>query len=146
MKRNNSMEKRFVSCLLACLALTPGGVFADTLLVTVQGIKAGQGNLRVAVFDEAHRDEFPEGQYLHSAEVPATEEQMTVEIPEVEPAEYAIAIIQDLNGNQKLDRNMLKIPKEPYGFSGNWKWGGASYDEALINTEEDGFAITIKLK
>lgn len=120
--------------------------YADTLQVTVSGIKAGQGNLRVAVFDEAHRDQFAEGKYLYGAEVPAKAEQMTVEIPDVESAEYAVAVIQDLNGNGKLDRNILKIPKEPYGFSGSWTWGGASYDEASFRADEVDFAINIKLK
>ncbi len=116
------------------------------MLVTLEGVKAGMGNLRIAVFDEAHRDEFPDGEYVHSIEVPATEEQMTVEISGVEPGEYAIAVIQDINENQKLDKNFLGIPKEPYGFSGRWKSGGASYDKARFNTDENGFEVTIKLK
>ena len=146
-KGKQSMKKKpCVSALLVCLAVMPCSVFAETLLVTVKGVKAGKGNLRVAVFDEAHREEFPEGDYSHSAEVPAAEEQVTVEIADIEPGQYAIAVIQDLNENKKLDRNFLKIPKEPYGFSGSWKSGAASYEEALIDVGEDGSAITIKLK
>ncbi len=72
--------------------------------------------------------------------------QMTVEISIVESGEYAVAVIQDLNENEKLDKNFLGIPKEPYGFSGKWKRGGASFDKALFNTDEVGFAITITLK
>jgi uncharacterized protein (DUF2141 family) len=138
--------KRLRGYLFTSLFLLPAITFADTLLVEITGIKAGQGNLRVAVFDEAHREEFPEGTYLHGAEVPATEEVMTVEIPDVDPGKYAIAVIQDLNENQKLDRNKLRIPKEPYGFSGKWKSGGAKFDQALIDTEEDGTTVKIKLK
>jgi uncharacterized protein (DUF2141 family) len=132
--------------LLVCLAAMPCSLFAETLTVTVTGLKAGKGNLRVAVFDEAHRGGFPEGDYAHSATVPAAEEQVTVEIADIEPGRYAIAVIQDLNENKKLDRNFLKIPKEPYGFSGSWKSGSASYEEAAIDIEAGGSAITIKLK
>ncbi|MEH6581213.1 MAG: DUF2141 domain-containing protein [Halioglobus sp.] len=140
------MNHNFSRQLAACLALVSSSAYADILQVTVSGIKAGQGNLRVAVFDEAHRDQFAEGKFLYGAEVPAEAEQMTVEIPDLESGEYAVAVIQDLNGNGKLDRNMLKIPKEPYGFSGSWKWGGASYDEASFHTDETRYSITIKLK
>ena len=140
------MNNNFVRQLIGCLALVASSAYADTLQVTVSGIKPGQGNLRVAVFDEAHRGQFAEGKYLSSAEAPAKEKQMTVEIPDLEPGEYAVAVIQDLNENGKLDRNMLKIPKEPYGFSGSWKWGGASYDEASFHTDEVKYSITIKLK
>jgi uncharacterized protein (DUF2141 family) len=140
------MKKKLMGYMFASFLVNPIAANADTLLVTVNGIKAGQGNLRLAVFDEARRDEFPDGKYLHSAEVPVTEEQMTVKILNVESGEYAIAVIQDLNKNGMLDKNLLGIPKEPYGFSGQWKSGGSSYEKALINTEEDGFSITIILK
>jgi uncharacterized protein (DUF2141 family) len=119
---------------------------AETLLVTVSGMKALRGNLRVAVFGETQRDEFPEGKYLHSAEVPATAEQMSVEIPDLEAGKYGIAVFQDLNENGKLDKNFLGIPKEPYGFSGAWKRGGASFDKAMFSTAEVGFSVSIKLK
>jgi len=33
--------------------------------------------------------------------------------------EYAIAIFVDANGNGKMDKNFLGIPKEQYGFSNN---------------------------
>ncbi len=140
------MTTKILSYVFVCLAIIPCVAHADTLLVTVNGVKAGQGNLRIAVFDEAHRDEFPDGEYLSGVEVPATEEQMTIDISNVESCDYAIAIIQDLNENGKLDKNFLGIPKEPYGFSGKWKSGGSSYEKALFNTDEVGFAITITLK
>jgi uncharacterized protein (DUF2141 family) len=121
-------------------------VGVDTLLVTVEGLKAGEGNIRVAVFDEDGREEFPEGKYLYSAEVPAAKETVTVTIANVRPGQYAIAVIQDLNENGKLDRNIFTKPKEPYGFSGAWTGGSASFEEALIDTDEVGFAISIKVK
>ena len=33
--------------------------------------------------------------------------------------EYAIAVFVDANGNGKMDKNFLGIPKEQYGFSNN---------------------------
>jgi len=140
------MTKILLRYVFACLAIIPYVAYADTLLVTVNGVKAGEGNLRIAVFDEAHRDEFPDGEYLLGVAVPATDEEMTVEISDVDSGEYAVAIIQDINENEILDKNFLGIPKEPYGFSGKWKKGGSSYDKALFNTDDVGFAITISLK
>ena len=74
------MKKTILRYVFACLAIIPSVAYADTLLVTVNGVKAGEGDLRIAVFDEAHRDEFPDGEYLLAVAVPATEEEMTVEI------------------------------------------------------------------
>jgi uncharacterized protein (DUF2141 family) len=140
------MNNSFSCQLVGCLVLVASSAYAETLQVTVSGIEAGKGNLRIAVFDQAHRDQFAEGKYLSGAEVAAKSGQMTVEIPDLESTEYAVAVIQDLNKNGKLDRNMFKIPKEPYGFSGSWTWGGASYEEASFSANEVDFAIHIKLK
>ena len=140
------MTTKILTYVLVCLVSIPSVASADTLLLTVNGVKAGQGNLRIAVFDEAHREEFPDGEYMLGVVVPATEEGMMVEISNLESGEYAIAVIQDLNENEKLDKNFLGMPKEPYGFSGKWKSGSSSFDKALFNTDELGFATTITLK
>ena len=42
--------------------------------------------------------------------------QLSIEIPD---GEYAIAFFIDTNGNKKLDKNFLGIPKEQFGFSNN---------------------------
>jgi uncharacterized protein (DUF2141 family) len=140
------MTTKILRFIFVCLVIIPIVTYADTLRITVNDVKAGAGNLRIAVFGEAHRSEFPDGEYLLGVAVPATSEKMTVEISNVESGNYAIAIIQDLNENEKLDKNVLGIPKEPYGFSGKWKSGGSSYEKALFNTDEVEFVITITLK
>jgi len=33
--------------------------------------------------------------------------------------EYAVMLYHDENGNDKLDKNIVGVPKEPYGFSNN---------------------------
>ena len=47
---------------------------------------------------------------------PMDSTQLNTEIPD---GEYAIALFIDLNGNKKIDKNFLGIPKEQYGFSNN---------------------------
>ena len=46
----------------------------------------------------------------------------TLSIPvELTDGEWAVAISQDLNNNNKLDKNFLGIPTEPFAFSNNVK-------------------------
>ncbi len=144
MNRTKALKRAI--CLSALLLALPSLVLADGLRVTVRGVKAGEGILRVGAFDEAHREEFSEGQPAHGVDAPATETQMSVEIEGLAPGQYAIAVYQDLNENGKLDRNFLTIPREPYGFSGAWKSGAASYEEALIEIQALPHAIEITLK
>ena len=105
------MKMKIVNFIFVCLTIFPVVANADTLLVTVNGVKAGEGNLRLAVFDEAHRGGFPDGKYLLGVVVPATGAQMTVEISDIDQGEYAVAIIQDLNENEVLDKNILGFPR-----------------------------------
>ena len=42
---------------------------------------------------------------------------MTVKISGVMPGKYAIAVVHDLNGNGKLDKTVIGMPKEPLAFS-----------------------------
>ena len=100
----------------------------------------------MAVFDDAHREEFPEGKHPYNAVVSADKEEVMVVIANVPPGQYPIAIFQDLNMNEKLDRNLFTKPKEPYGFSGAWKSGKASYEQALVDMEEVGFLVAVNLK
>jgi uncharacterized protein (DUF2141 family) len=46
----------------------------------------------------------------------------TLTIPvDLAPGEWAVALSQDLNNNDKLDKNLLGIPTEPFAFSNNVK-------------------------
>lgn len=41
------------------------------------------------------------------------------EVFQLPAGKYAVAVIHDENGNHKLDRNFLGIPKEGFGFANN---------------------------
>ncbi|WP_245990753.1 DUF2141 domain-containing protein [Hymenobacter rubripertinctus] len=46
--------------------------------------------------------------------------QRQVSLPvQLPPGEWAVAITQDLNNNDKVDKNLLGIPTEPFAFSNN---------------------------
>ena len=49
--------------------------------------------------------------------------------------EIAIAAFEDCNKNNKLDKNFLGIPQEPYAISNDAssKWQEPTYEEARIN-------------
>lgn len=62
--------------------------------------------------------------------------ELKVELPE---GEYALAIFQDINGNGELDTNILGIPKEPYGFSKNYKpvFSAPKFRDCSIEVKQD---------
>jgi uncharacterized protein (DUF2141 family) len=60
---------------------------------------------------------------------------------------YAVTAFQDQNGNGKLDRNLMGIPTEPYGFSRDAAspMGPPSFPDAVIDLQADT-TITIHLR
>jgi uncharacterized protein (DUF2141 family) len=68
-------------------------------------------------------------------------------IEELPFGEYAIKLYHDENGNNKMDRNMLGIPSEDYGFSNNatGSFGPADYEDAkfIFNSSSQKHEINL---
>lgn len=59
--------------------------------------------------------------------------------------EYALVVYQDENGNGRLDKNFIGIPREPLGFSNRyWPQGPPTFARAAFQIEE-GEAKTLDL-
>lgn len=57
---------------------------------------------------------------------------------DVEPGEYALLVYFDENGNNRIDKNFIGIPKEPLGFSNRYRpKGPPSYQRAAFQIEQD---------
>lgn len=132
------------SLLFALWGLATPTLLAADLTLHIQGAEPQSGVLRVGLFDQAA--EFPEGQATHGQEISVTRGDQTVVFPALPPGHYAVAVFQDLNDNQELDRNFFGIPKEPYGFSRVEDWGEPDFDEAAFDLPATGKIIRIKLQ
>ena len=62
--------------------------------------------------------------------------------------EWAVAITQDTNNNDRLDKNMLGIPTEPFAFSNNIrpKFSAPDFNECKFKVSGPGQVINIALK
>jgi uncharacterized protein (DUF2141 family) len=91
---------------------------AGAASIVVKGVKADQGILLVAKYSE--KGTWLGKQPLVGMNVPAKRDangDVVIPIPQKLPAKVAVAVIHDLNANRDMDRNILGIPTEPYGFS-----------------------------
>ena len=58
-------------------------------------------------------------------------------LADVAPGEYALLVHHDENGNGRIDRNFIGIPREPIGFSNRYRpKGPPSYSRAAFFLEE----------
>ncbi len=99
--------------LPVALAADEGGV---SITVTVTNIPGVKGDLLIGLFDSERS--FTKRPLKNSPKVRVTSTSpMTVTIPNVQPGTYAVSVVQDLNGNGRLDKSIVGMPQEPLAFS-----------------------------
>ena len=71
----------------------------------------------------------------YSGEINPQDLEINIMLPH---GEYAITFFVDSNGNFKMDKNFLGIPKEQYGFSNNvmGRMSAPSFDQAKFTITE----------
>ena len=92
----------------------------SSVLIELKNIEILQGNLLISLTkDSTQFASFinPKGVSIQKVAVKASTERLTFK--NLESGWYAIAVFQDLNGNDSLDTRKFKIPAEPFGFSNN---------------------------
>jgi len=129
--------------LSTALTLAAGSALAATVEVRVSGVTA-KGKVNVAVCDKARFLK----QCAYSASVPAQAGETTVLVKDVPPGTWAVLAYQDENGNNELDRNLIGIPSENYGFSrdARGKFGPPSFEDAAIEVGEAPATATVRLR
>ena len=136
----------FAGLLIASSAFanTNGSIKVDIGSVDV---KRG-GNLAVYVYTDSSNWLKPDKR-VYGKIVPVTEKDMTVEITDIPYGEYAVSVIQDLNGNEKIDMDWFPIPgpAEPTGVSNNARAGiGApSFKDAKFQFSQPKMTLSIAL-
>jgi uncharacterized protein (DUF2141 family) len=109
---------RSVFTLLALLSLASSAIGGEgySLTITVTNIPGAKGDLLIGLYDSAAS--FTEEPLPVSPKIAVTStDDVNATIENLKPGTYAVAVIQDLNGNGELDRNFLGMPKEPLAFS-----------------------------
>jgi len=139
-----------VLCISACahkpssvpFQLPPEGPLS--VVIHVKNIRCCEGVLRLAIYND-------EDYWLSTTDIVRgrlgfiQSDSQIFEIHGLPTGKYAIAVFQDIDSDNKLDRWLGLLPKEPYGFSNNvGKYGPVSFDQAAFDLNNDK-TITIQL-
>jgi uncharacterized protein (DUF2141 family) len=133
------MAPRALLCVF--LLTAAASARAGELVVRIHGLDAAKGEIQVELFGESDRLTFPYAERGVTAEVrlkartldaPSTD--ASVAFGDLAAGRYAIVVVDDANGNGDLDRNLLGIPTESYGFSNGVRptLRAPTFDEAAI--------------
>jgi len=114
------------------------------LTVEISGVTILKGEILVSVYNK-ESSFMKTDQAYGKVKVPANQELVRVKLKSVPAGEYAIAVFQDLNGNELLDVSEMKVPKEPFGFSNNPKGnkGPATYVQARFRMDGE---LTLRIE
>jgi uncharacterized protein (DUF2141 family) len=140
----------FYTLIVVMLPSLPATTFAADLIVIVNNVQQDRGDVMLGLFANNPAD-FPKS-ILKGISIPASQRdaqgRVQLIFPSLPPGDYAATAYHDLNGDQKLTTNLMKLPTEPYGFSNNARgsFGPPSFKDAAITLGEENLTIEIQIK
>lgn len=118
-----------------------------SVTITVSALASTTSTIKLYFYNS--RDQFlKKGQYVFSRFVkPGGQTSVTIPV-ELSHGEWAVALTQDINNNDKLDKNFLGIPTEPFAFSNNVRptLAPPNFDECKFKVSGPGQVVSIALK
>lgn len=114
--------------------------------VTVHGIRAGSGVVRVQSYRATNADWMTKGRWINRIETPARTGSMTFCVPLPDSGTYGIAVRHDVNGNGKTD-----ISRDGGAMSNNpsiniFNLGKPSYKKVGVAVNNGVTPITINMR
>ncbi|MFE8073417.1 DUF2141 domain-containing protein [Marinobacteraceae bacterium S3BR75-40.1] len=129
--------------IFALLLVVTHHALAEELRVSVIGSEKAKGELFVALFDKEKH--FPDGDPVVAQRGPWRGETVQVRFVNIPAGQYAIAAFVDTDDNDRLSKNFLGIPTEPYGFSGDAGFGPPDYSDVSFEKGAEDASIQIHL-
>lgn len=146
----NTAAAAFTLTLPLSLTLMAPCAFAQTMAQTppaagcatveIQNVRPQQGLLMVAAYGSA--DTYGK-KPLAQLRVPAGDATMNVQLCGLSGTEVALMLFQDLDGDGRMSRNLMGMPTEPWGSSGNPGMFGPQWDTGKVAL--DGSVIAVKM-
>ena len=128
--------------------MLPINAGANPLTINIETFHSISGNVIAHVYNNAEAFPTDPAKAVQTIVIPVADQKMTLTTESLPAGEYAVAVIHDLNENNKLDFNALWIPQEPYAFSNNAKgfMGPPKFKKAKFRIDNLPTEITVKLK
>ena len=131
---------------LAITSLAASAANAADLTVTITDIRAQKGSIGVALFnsESAWKEQ---AQPFAGQRIAVTGDKVSLRFADLPPGTYAVQVMHDENDNGKLDTNLLGIPSEGFGFSGNsTAMRRAHFDEARFTVGSEDTTVLVQLR
>ncbi len=138
--------KSFLLLAILISLLSPKKNTNISLSLQVTGFSSNEGKAFIGLYRP--QDKWPEINKQFIGKVVVIENGIAkITFETLEKGYYAIAVFHDRNRNGILDKNMLGIPVEKYGFSNNARetFSAPSFQSAALNLDKSKW-ISINVK
>jgi len=112
--------------------ITLAPLLAGNLTVEVTNIKNKNGKVAIGLYNKDDNTFANPTKYYKAIFIEIDSKKVVYTFENIQNGTYAVSVMHDENENGKLDKNILGIPKEGYGFSNNVKpaFRSANFKEA----------------
>lgn len=144
--RWNIITAAVMMLVLYSQAMADQSMSAGDLTIVVTGLKGTAGYVNISLAD-SEKSFLERDKSLCQIRMRPSGTEVAIVLKALPYGEYAASIFHDVNGNGTLDRNMLGIPKEPYGFSNNarGKFGPPQYSMSRFTMASEAQTIKVVL-
>jgi uncharacterized protein (DUF2141 family) len=87
--------------------------------VTIEKVRSSKGTIKVELYSGAAENKPKKGKKVARTRVKALRGETKLCLNAPSEGDYSIALYHDENDNKKLDRNIIGLPEEGFGFSNN---------------------------
>lgn len=103
-----------------------------TLSIEINGLRNSKGKVLLELGNE-------KGEKITGFMQTIDNGKCMIEIKDMKPGKYSFKYFHDENNNEKLDTNMIGMPKEGYGFANNakGKFGPPPLEKTIITVQTD---------
>ena len=117
------------------------------LIVNISGFPSSDGFAMVALNNSKESYKGGEDTAVAKTKTMVVDQKVQVIFTNLPYGSYGVSIYHDENSNGKMDKNMMGIPKEAYGFSNNAKgfFGKPDYKDVKFELNSAEMQIVIKL-
>lgn len=147
LRSSRRLVGRCCAAALMLFAAWPVAWASTDLVVRISGIKAPLGQVGCSLFAEASG--FPMDNALAQQQwLPAEGDGVTCRFGGLAPGRYAVSVGHDLNGNRRVDTNLLGMPTEQWGVSNNARPAlrAPRFEEAAFTVPDRGGELILRIE
>lgn len=122
--------------------------FGNEVIIELSNLRSTQGKILISIYDEP--ETFPKKKNMMEQKILSNipGEKMIIRFGRLSLGTYAIAILHDENGDEKMNFNLLGFPTEGYCFSNNVrpKFRKPTWEEAKFELKNKHKRIYISME